>query len=187
MTHVHGPRDCFVSLYVTGCCMSGFSKLWVVTQKWVAKFCQVGRQRFLEIFTFSHFFVNWIKNTVFLLPLVLEVLHWADNAQSSSKFWHHVVMSPPTLRELHASPRICQNVPVNEGPSPCKIISLLCFLICYTLFISPIQTSSSYDLHLKLIMLSHDHLQNLETVHLYLLDPAERIKLPDFICIIIAL
>ena len=44
-----------------------------------------------------------------------------------------------------------------------------------------------YDLHLKLIMLSHDHLQNLETVHLYLLHPAERIKLPDFIRIIITL
>jgi len=38
-----------------------------------------------------------------------------------------------------------------------------------------------YDLHLKLILLSHDHLQNLETVHLNLLHPAERIKPPDVI------
>src|SRR6218665_3019317 len=38
-----------------------------------------------------------------------------------------------------------------------------------------------YNLHLKLILLSHDHLQNLETVHLYLLHPAERTKLSDFI------
>jgi len=48
----------------------------------------------------------------------------------------------PTLRELHASPRKCQNmclsmtvrVHTNSSPS--------CFLTCYTLFISPIQTSS---------------------------------------------
>ena len=33
-----------------------------------------------------------------------------------------------------------------------------------------------YNLHLKLIMMSHDHLQNLETV--LLLHPAERIKQP---------
>ena len=40
---------------------AGFPKLWVATQKWVAKFCQVGRQSFLEIFIFSHLFVNWMK------------------------------------------------------------------------------------------------------------------------------
>src|SRR6218665_1831600 len=49
----------------------------------------------------------------------------------------------PTLRELHASPGKCQNAPFNDGPSPYKLISLLCFLTCYTLPISPIQTSST--------------------------------------------
>ena len=35
-----------------------------------------------------------------------------------------------------------------------------------------------YDLHLKLILLSRDHLENSKTVHLYQLHPAERNKLP---------
>src|SRR6218665_497019 len=51
-----------------------------------------------------------------------------------------------------------------DVPSPYKLFSLVCFLTCYTLFISPIQKSSTIFIHLKLIVLSHDQLENLETV-----------------------
>src|SRR6218665_3365128 len=127
-------------MYMHICTRAGFPKLWVATQKWVAKFCQVGRQSFLEIFIFSHLFVNWIK-------ILFSSYHCSRSSLLScqraklTKILTSRGNVTPILRELHASPRKCQNVPLNDGPSPYKLISLLCFLTCYTLFISPIQTS----------------------------------------------
>src|SRR6218665_1835252 len=118
--------------------------MWVVTQKWLVKFCQVGRQSFLEIFIFSHLFVNWIK-------ILFSSYRYSRSSPLSCQRAKLIKILTsrgngnvtPTLSELHASPRKCQNVPLNDGLSPYKLISLLCFLTCYTLFISPIQTTST--------------------------------------------
>ena len=102
------------------------------------------------------------KNTVYLLPLFSEFF---IKLQSSSKILQHVVMSPhPSWTALtsHASPCKCQNVPPNI-PSPCKLISLLCFLTCYTFF----HISNWDELYDLLILLSRNYLENLQTVHLY--------------------
>jgi len=50
----------------------GFPKLWVATQKWVAKLCQVGRQSFSGNIYCLSFICKLDKNTVFLLPQVSE-------------------------------------------------------------------------------------------------------------------
>ena len=98
-----------------------------------------GSPKFSGNIYFSHLFVNWIK-------ILFSSYH---NSRSSPLSCQRAKLFKiltsrgnitPTLRELHANPRKCQNVPLNDGPSPCKLISLLCFL---TLFISPIQTSST--------------------------------------------
>ena|SRR6218665_417157 len=88
-----------------------------------------------------------------------------------------------TTLASHSSPHKYQNLPPNI-PNPYRLISLICFLIRYTLFSSPIQTSSAIYIQPKLILLSHDHLESLETVHLHM--PCICIlsqldKLPDFI------
>jgi len=69
-----------------------FPKLWVATQKWVAKFCLVGLQRFSGNIYFLSFICKMHKNTVYLLPLFSE---FSIELQSSSKFRQHVVMSHP--------------------------------------------------------------------------------------------
>ena len=51
---------------------SGFPKLWVATQKWVAKLCRVGRQSFSGNIYFLSFICKLDKNTVFLLPKFSE-------------------------------------------------------------------------------------------------------------------
>src|SRR6218665_4139093 len=105
----------------------------------ISGFPQVGRQSFLEMFIFSHLFVKILFSSYPCSrssPLscqrakLIKILTSRGNVT-------------PTLRELHASHRKYQNVPLDDGPSPYKLISLLhvCFLTCYTLFISPIQTS----------------------------------------------
>jgi len=112
-----------------------------MTQKWVAKFCQVGRQNFSLIFIFCHLFVNWIK--IWLtsyhcsrsFPLSCKAHQNFDNA------WLCHPHPSWTALTSNVSLRKCQNVPLN-GQSPCKLVSLPCFLTCYTLFIFPIQTSS---------------------------------------------
>src|SRR6218665_781730 len=125
-----------------GNCRSGFPKLWVATQKRVTEICQVGHQSFLEIFIFSHLFVNWIK-------ILFSSYHCSRSSPLSCQRANLIKILTsrgnvtPTLRELHASPCKCQNVPLNDGPSPYKLISLLCFLTCSPLFIYPIQTSST--------------------------------------------
>src|SRR6218665_4143832 len=86
---------------------AGFPKLWVATQKWVAKFCQVGRQSFLEIFIFSHLFANWIK-------ILFSSYHCSRSSRSPLSCQRAKLIKiltsrgnvTPTLRELHASPQM---------------------------------------------------------------------------------
>ena len=167
---------------------AGFPKLWVATQKWVAKFCQVGRQSFLEIFIFSHLFVNWIK-------ILFSSYHCSQSSPPSYQHAKLIKMLTsrgivtPTLRELHASPRKCQNVPLNDGPSPYKLTSLLCFLTCYTVFISPTQTSSTIFISGWFFLL-HDHLTKFWNRAFVFAAPGwtyQAAGLHSQICIIIAL
>ena len=134
---------------------AGFPKLWVTTQKWVAKFCQVGRQSFLEISIFSHLFVNWIK-------ILFSSYHCSRSSPLSCqrakliKIFTSRGNVTPTLRELLVSPRKCQNVPLNHGPSPYKIISTMFPHFLHLVHLS--NPDELYDLQLKLILLSHDSL-----------------------------
>src|SRR6218665_1938974 len=68
------------------------------------------------------------------LPVFFIVL------QSSSTIFNHVFMSLRPFANYAGFPH--PNLPP-DVPSLYKLISLLCFLICYTLFISQIQTSST--------------------------------------------
>src|SRR6218665_2441671 len=109
--------------------------------KWVAKVFWKYIHTYIRLI-FSHLFVNLIK-------ILFSSYHCSRSSPLSCQRAKLIKILTsrgnvtPTLRELHASPRKCQNVPLNDGPSPYKLISLLCFLTCYTLFISPIQTSST--------------------------------------------
>src|SRR6218665_2710472 len=78
------------------------------------------------------------------LQPITAVLHFAARLIKSLSPRDHVTQ---TLRELHWLPipayilKSASRPP--DIPSLYKLISLLCFLTCYTLFISPIQTSSA--------------------------------------------
>src|SRR6218665_2337223 len=84
-----------------------------------------GAKGFLEIFIFSHLFVNWIK-------ILFSSYHCSRSSPLNCQRAKLIKILTsrgnvtPTLRGLHASPRKCQNVPLNDGPSPDKLISLLC-------------------------------------------------------------
>jgi len=62
---------------------AAFPKLWVATQKWVAKFCQVGRQSFSGNIYFLSFICKLDKNTFYLVPLLSK---FSIELKSSSKF-----------------------------------------------------------------------------------------------------
>src|SRR6218665_3143600 len=105
----------------------------------ISGFPQVGRQSFLEMFIFSHLFVKILFSSY---PCSRSSPLSYQRAKLIKILTSRVNVTP-TLRELHASHRKYQNVPLDDGPSPYKLISLLCFLTCYTFFTSPIQTSST--------------------------------------------
>ena len=99
--HVQHPLNSFQSD------IPAFPKLWVATQKWVAKFCQVGRQSFSGNIYFLSFICKLDKNTFYLVPLLSK---FSIELRSSSKFWQHLVMSPhPSWTALtsHESPCKC--------------------------------------------------------------------------------
>src|SRR6218665_3718581 len=86
--------------------------------KWVAKVFWKYIHTYIRLI-FSHLFVNLIK-------ILFSSYHCSRSSPLSCQRAKLIKILTsrgnvtPTLRELHASPRKCQNVPLNDGPSPYK-------------------------------------------------------------------
>src|SRR6218665_1001424 len=86
-------------------------KLWVGTQKWVAKFVKWVIKAFLEIFIFCHLFVKCIK-------ILFTSHHCSRGSPLSCKAhqndtWSCHPHSSRTAQTSHESPCKCRNVPLN--------------------------------------------------------------------------